>query len=187
MESLQQITQYANLLVEALRAQDWDGVDRLVSLLRGVRRAGKQVYLCGNGGSAANAVHWANDLIYPLAKTGAKPMRCIALPANVATLTCLANDLSYAEIFSYSLKATAAAGDAVIILSGSGNSPNVLRALEAAREMGVTSCALVGFDGGKAMGLADIPIHFPVQNMQIAEDLQMVVCHMVMRQLSQPD
>jgi len=187
MESLKQITAYAGSLAEALRAQHWGGVDQLVKTLHGVRAARRHLYLCGNGGSAANAVHWANDMVYPLAKTGAKPLRTTALPANVATLTCLANDLSYEQVFSYSLKAAAEKGDALIVLSGSGNSPNVLRALEAAREIGVTSCAIVGFDGGKAKNLADIVIHFPVHDMQIAEDLQMVVCHMVMRQLCRPD
>jgi len=187
MESLKQITQYAGSLADALRAQDWAGVDRLVETLRKLRREGHTVYFCGNGGSAANAIHWANDLVYPLAKTGAKALRCVALPANVATLTCLANDLSYEQVFSFSLKAAAAKGDVLIVLSGSGNSPNVLRALEVARELGVTTCAITGFDGGQANKLADIPIHFPVPDMQIAEDLQMVVCHMVMRQLCRPD
>jgi D-sedoheptulose 7-phosphate isomerase len=187
MESLKQITQYAGALAEALRAQDWAGVDRLVTALHAVRKEGRTVYLCGNGGSAANAIHWGNDMVYPLAKTGAKALRCVALPANVATLTCLANDLSYEQIFSFQLKAAAAKGDLLIALSGSGNSPNILRALETARELGVTSCAIVGFDGGQAKKQADLAIHFPVHDMQIAEDLQMVVCHMVMRQLSRPD
>ncbi|HTB64473.1 MAG TPA: SIS domain-containing protein [Opitutales bacterium] len=187
MESLKHITQYAGTLAEALRKQDWAGVDRLVLALQSVQREGLTVYLCGNGGSAANAVHWANDLVYPLAKTGAKALRCIALPANVATLTCLANDLSYEQIFSFQLQSAGAKGDVLIALSGSGNSPNVLRALEVARERGMICCAIVGFDGGQARQLADIAIHFPVHDMQIAEDLQMIVCHMVMRQLCRPE
>lgn len=175
--------EYAGALTDALGAQDWSGVDKLVALLRKVRRGGKTVYVCGNGGSAANATHWANDMVYPLAKTGAKTLRCVALPANTATLTCLANDLSYEHVFSFSLKAAARKGDALVVLSGSGNSPNVLRALEAARKLGVATCAITGFDGGRAKKLADTSIHFPVDNMQIAEDLQVVVCHMVMREL----
>jgi D-sedoheptulose 7-phosphate isomerase len=187
MEPPKEISHYASSLAEALHAQDWSGVERLVEILRGARRGNHHVYLCGNGGSAANAVHWANDLLYPMARTGARALRCVALTANVATLTCLANDLAYEQIFSFALQSVAAKGDVLIALSGSGNSPNILRALEVARAQGVVSCAIVGFDGGKAKALADLPIHFPVHDMQIAEDLQMVVCHMVMRQLCRPD
>jgi D-sedoheptulose 7-phosphate isomerase len=106
-----------------------------------------------------------------------------ALPANPAVLTCLANDIGYADIFAQQLTVLARRGDILIVLSGSGNSPNIVRALEKARELGLTSFAILGYSGGKSLRLADHPIHFAVDDMQIAEDLQTIVGHMVMQRL----
>ena len=98
-------------------------------------------------------------------------------------LTCLANDVGYDAIFSMQLAVQGRAGDVLIALSGSGNSPNIVKALEQAKAMGIRTFAVLGYSGGKAKALADIPIHFPVEDMQIAEDLQLVVGHMVMQWL----
>lgn len=108
-------------------------------------------------------------------------MRAIALTADQSTLTCLANDLGYEEVFRFSLRAMAREGDVLIVMSGSGNSPNVLRALEFARERGMRTFAIVGFDGGRAKGLAEVALHLPVQDMQIAEDFQLFLCHLVLK------
>lgn len=156
----------------------------LAADLAEVWRAGRQVFICGNGGSAANAIHWANDFLYPVAKTSGRGMKMHALPANASTLTCLGNDLGYDQIFSRQLTSQAEKDDLLIVLSGSGNSPNVLRALETARDLGMKSYAIVAFDGGKARTLADVPIHFPVDDMQIAEDVQMNICHMLLQALA---
>ena len=106
-----------------------------------------------------------------------------ALPANPAVITCLANDEGYDDIFSLQLAVQAEPGDVLIVFSGSGNSPNILRALECAREMRLRSYAVLGYGGGKAKQLTDVPIHFAVDDMQISEDLQMVVGHMLMQWL----
>jgi D-sedoheptulose 7-phosphate isomerase len=98
-------------------------------------------------------------------------------------LTCLANDLGYESIFSEQLAVQAQAGDLLIALSGSGNSPNIVRVIEQAKVMGVKSYAILGFTGGKCKELADMPIHFPVNDMQIAEDMQLIVGHMMMQWL----
>jgi D-sedoheptulose 7-phosphate isomerase len=174
---------YARRLAEALASQDWAIVDGLSIDLAAARREKRQVFICGNGGSAATAMHWANDLLYGVNKLGHGMVRVNALPANSSVLTCLANDISYAEVFSTQLQALASTGDLLVVISGSGNSPNVIRALEEARRLGVKSYALLGFNGGQCKGLADVPIHFPIDDMQLVEDLHMIVGHMLMKSL----
>lgn len=144
----------------------------------------RQVFLCGNGGSAANAIHIANDFFYGAAKNTGRPgLASHALTANQAIVLCLANDFSYEEIFSEQLRAQARSGDILIALSGSGNSENIVRAINAARSIGMTSIAILGYDGGRCRDLADIPIHFAVDDMQISEDTQLIVGHMLMQWL----
>ena len=140
-------------------------------------------FLGSNGGSAGNAIHLANDYLYGIAKETGKGLRVQALPANSAVMTCLANDVGYDSIFSEQLAVLGQSGDLIICLSGSGNSPNILKVLDQAKTMGIQTCAILGFSGGKAKALADIPLHFPVDDMQIAEDLQLVVGHMLMQYL----
>jgi D-sedoheptulose 7-phosphate isomerase len=146
---------------------------------------GRRVFICGNGGSAANAIHWANDFLYPIAKSGGKGMKMSALPANVSVLTCLANDIGYDEIFAAQLATEAEQGDILIVLSGSGNSPNIIKALKQARASGMKSFALLGYSGGVCKELADVILHFPVDDMQLVEDLQLIVGHMLLQVLCQ--
>lgn len=176
---------YARRLASALGGQDWSGVARLAEDLRDCRDSGRQVFLCGNGGSAGNAIHLANDFIYGISKTVGVGLRVTALPANASVITCLANDLGYDAIFSAQLAVQAKRGDILIALSGSGNSPNILKALEQAKSLGMKSYAILGYTGGKAKAMADVPIHFPVDDMQLSEDLQLVVGHMIMQWLYQ--
>lgn len=177
-------TNYFQTLASAWHAQDWTAVNVLFCTLRDCWAANRQVFLCGNGGSAANAIHLANDLLYGVDKSDGRGLRVTALPANASVLTCLANDVSYADIFARQLRVLAQPGDILITFSGSGNSPNIVNALSEARALGVTSFAILGFSGGRAREIADHPIHFHVHDMQIAEDLQMMVGHMAMQWLS---
>jgi D-sedoheptulose 7-phosphate isomerase len=172
---------YSERLQRALAQASWHGVSQLADALLECWRQRRQVFLCGNGGSAGNAVHLANDFLYGIAKKSGRGMRVQALSANPAVITCLANDIGYDQIFAEQLAVHGAAGDLLIVLSGSGNSPNILRALERARALGVKSYAVLGYSGGKCKALADVAIHFPVEDMQIAEDLQLVVGHMLMQ------
>lgn len=174
---------YARRLGAVLAGADWSGVARLSEELLDCAKSGRQVFICGNGGSAANAMHIANDFIYGIAKTHGRGLRVNALSANSSVVTCLANDEGYQRIFSHQLAVQANAGDVLIVLSGSGNSPNILEALDAARQMGVRSFAILGYSGGKAKAMADCAIHFPVDDMQISEDLQLVAAHMIMQWL----
>lgn len=174
---------YSSRLQSALAAADWQAVGRLGLALQRCWREGRRVYLCGNGGSAANAMHIANDFFYGIAKGKGPGLRAYALPANVSVFSCLANDEGYDEVFSRQLAVEAQAGDVLIALSGSGNSPNILRALQQAADMDVESFAILGYSGGKAKDMASTAIHFPIHDMQISEDLQVMVCHMLMQWL----
>ena len=148
----------------------------------------RNVYICGNGGSAANALHMANDFHYGIGACGPGPklpgLRVEALPANIGILTCLANDTGYENIYSHQLKVKANPGDLLIVLSGSGNSSNVVNALTTARELGMRSSAIVAFSGGRCKELADQTIHFPINDMQIAEDTQLIIGHLCMQWLN---
>ena len=174
---------YSRRLQEVLAAADWSTVNQLGQAMLESWQKGGRVFLCGNGGSAGNAIHLANDFLYGIAKTTGGGLKVMALAANSAVLTCLANDVGYDHIFSEQLAVQAEKGDLLIALSGSGNSGNIVRVLEQASVMGVRSFAILGFSGGKSKQLADVAIHFPVDDMQIAEDLQLIVGHMVMQWL----
>ena len=176
---------YSQRLQAVLQTTDWSGVARLAEELRDCWRTGRQVFLCGNGGSAGNAIHLANDFLYGISKTHGSGLRVNALPANSSVLTCLANDEGYDEIFSLQLAVQGCKGDVLIALSGSGNSPNILKALEQAKKMGIKSYAILGYKGGRAKALADVAIHFVVDDMQISEDMQLIVGHMIMQWLYQ--
>jgi len=174
---------YASRLQDLLGRTDWSGVAQLGYAMRECWKNGRQVFFCGNGGSAGNAIHLANDYLYGIAKRTGGGMRVSSLSANAAVLTCLANDIGYDSIYSEQLAVQAQAGDLLIVLSGSGNSPNILKALEQAKAMNVTSCAILGYSGGKAKAMADLPIHFAIDDMQIAEDMQLILGHMIMQWL----
>jgi D-sedoheptulose 7-phosphate isomerase len=174
---------YSSKLQEVLVSSDWSGVNFLAQDMLRCWQEKRQVFFCGNGGSAGNAVHLANDFLYGIAKKTGGGLKVQALSANSAVLTCLANDVGYESIFSEQLAVQAQAGDLLIALSGSGNSPNIVRVIEQAKAMDVKTYAILGFTGGKCKELADVPIHFPVNDMQIAEDMQLIVGHMMMQWL----
>ena len=145
-------------------------------------------FICGNGGSAGNAIHMANDFHYGVGACGdstiTKGLKVEALPSNSAVITCLANDIGYENIFSHQLVNKATEGDILIVLSGSGNSPNICNALKTANKIGMISYGILGFNGGKAYNLASFPILFEIDDMQIAEDTQLIVGHLCMQWLA---
>lgn len=174
---------YSERLQKLLQDFDWSTVETLAVSLKRIWQEQRQLFLCGNGGSAANAVHLANDFIYGVSKKDGMGIRVNALPANTSILTCLGNDISYDDIFSQQLAVLGNPGDVLIVLSGSGNSPNIVKVLQQAKKMDIQSFAILGYSGGKCLELADVPIHFPIDDMQISEDCQQIVGHMVMQWL----
>ena len=179
----QHIKNYSERLNRALGLSAMDKVPELGKALRESWRLGRAVYLCGNGGSAGNANHLANDFFYGAGLSNGGGLKVEALSANPAVLTCLANDIGYSEIYAEQIRIKANPGDVLIVLSGSGNSPNVVRALEMGNAKGMKTFAIVAFSGGRCKGIAQHPIHFEIDDMQIAEDLQLIIGHMCMQWL----
>lgn len=182
-ENTANFVDYSRRLQAVLAAEDWEGTAELADAMFEVWLKRKRVYLCGNGGSAGNAIHLANDFLYGVAKDLGPGFRIMALPANGAVMTCLANDISYDEVFAAQLEVQGEEGDILIVLSGSGNSPNVVRALEVGNRLGLRTFAILGYSGGRCKELAQTALHFAVDDMQIAEDLQLIVGHMLMQTL----
>ncbi|MFC1508551.1 SIS domain-containing protein [Candidatus Omnitrophota bacterium] len=174
---------YQKRLCSCLSSFDWSSVHKLAKDIELAWKEGKHVFLCGNGGSAANAIHIANDFLYLGAKNKKKGIKVTALTANQSVLTCLGNDVGYENIFSFQLETLGTDGDLLVVLSGSGNSPNILNAIRGAKEKKIKTYGILGFSGGKSLKLVDTPIHFAVNDMQIAEDLQLIVGHMLMQYL----
>ena len=172
-------TRYKQRVTDCLHTLDHPNVIKLADRLVECIKRDQRLFVCGNGGSGSNASHIENDFLYGISKMIGKGLKCQALSANPAVITCLANDEGYDDIFKYQLAVQGNKDDVLLVLSGSGNSPNILRVLEQANEKEMDSFALLGFSGGKAKSLAKYPIHFDVDDMQVAEDMHMMVAHVI--------
>lgn len=172
-------THNLNLVLQQLNVED---LSKLVQMLLAVRANRRTLYICGNGGSAGNAVHLANDFTYGINPKG-RSLDVEALAANTSVLTCLGNDIGYENVFAHQVKVKAQEGDILIVLSGSGNSENIIQAINQAKELGVYTVGILGYDGGKAKPLVDLAFHFDINDMQISEDTQVVLGHILMKAL----
>jgi D-sedoheptulose 7-phosphate isomerase len=141
-------------------------------------RAGGKVMLCGNGGSAADAQHIAAELMGRYRKDRA-PLPALALTVDTSALTAIANDYAFADVFARQLKGIGQKGDLLIAISTSGNSPNVLRAVEAAKEMGIATLALTGQPGGRLAGLADLAIPAPAAPSNAVQEMHIALGHIL--------
>jgi D-sedoheptulose 7-phosphate isomerase len=170
---------YRDQLAASLESLDLSKVALIRELMEQARETGRQVFLCGNGGSAATASHMANDLGKGASCGRSKRFKVIALTDNLSWITALANDISYAAIFSEQLRNQGGPEDVLIAISGSGNSQNVLNAAATARELGMKTVGLIGFGGGKLAAAVDLPLVVDSHHMGRVEDLHMVVLHMI--------
>jgi D-sedoheptulose 7-phosphate isomerase len=173
------IIQYISDLDALLEKLPVEDIDRVVSLLEKTRESGSQVFIIGNGGSAATASHFACDLSKGTISEGKQRIKAFALTDNVHLLTAWANDTSYDMVFAEQINNYVEPGDVVIAISGSGNSPNVLNGITVAREKGAITIGLIGFNGGKLKDLVDIHIIAPIDNMERAEDIHLLVEHII--------
>ncbi len=175
---------YVKKVAELLDALP-DPSDRFVEALYAGFEQGRTVFLIGNGGSAANASHFGQDLAKGTlsSMSATRRFRVIPLTDNIGFITALANDEGYDSIFEQQLRNLAASGDLLVAISGSGNSPNVIRAVEYARSIGMKVIGVTGFDGGKLKALADVSVHIPVDDMGMTEALHGVVFHLAMCRL----
>jgi D-sedoheptulose 7-phosphate isomerase len=158
-------------------------LDAVAKSITNCYNRGGMIYIFGNGGSSATASHVAGDYLKGITYGMDKRLKIICLSDNTPGLMAIANDMSYNDIFVEQLKNFIKAGDLVIGISGSGNSENVLKALNLAKEQKVETIALVGFSGGKAKAIADVCIHIPVNDMEMTEDLHLLCFHAIKQNL----
>jgi D-sedoheptulose 7-phosphate isomerase len=173
------IDRYFSRLKSTLDLVSREELSSFMGLLLEALNAGKRIYIMGNGGSAATASHFVCDFNKGLSYGKARRFKFICLSDNVPTTSAYANDVDYECVFVEQLRNFLEPGDLVIGLSGSGNSPNVLRAIEYARSAGATTVGITGFDGGKLKAAAEYGVNVPVDNMQISEDIHMVLDHLI--------
>ena len=156
---------------------------RIVPIFLAAREADRTIFFFGNGGSASTASHFVIDIAKSTRRNLAEPaprrFRCIALNDNIPGITAWANDAAYDRIFAEPLRNLAVRGDVAVAISGSGNSPNVLAAVAAARELGVTTIGLTGMGGGKLKEMVDVPVIVPSNSMQHTEDVHLILLHLL--------
>jgi D-sedoheptulose 7-phosphate isomerase len=180
---LELIRKYFNRKNSALSGIKFQEIFALYQTLKEISEIGSSVFIGGNGGSAATAEHFVTDIGIGTHLRGLKnPIKAISLNSNIAVMTALSNDTSYDQVFSEQLKLfKPSLQDLVIVITASGNSPNILNLLQTSKTLGVRTCALTGFDGGKAKEIADFVVHVPTENNEygIVEDLHLSICHVI--------
>lgn len=178
---LEYAAKYLNRLVALIGELDLGAIGTIMELMARVREKQSTVFFMGNGGSAATANHFANDLCVSASPDGCVPIRALSLASNIALITCIGNDFGYDKIFVNQLKNLMRPGDIVIGISASGNSQNVIQALQYADSNGATSVAIVGFDGGQMKKIAKYVIHVRSEKGEYGpvEDIHMVLDHLM--------
>ena len=177
--SLNFAVQYKTDLVKALDSIDLPSVSQAIEILKIARDNNRHIFVCGNGGSASTASHFVTDMVKGASYNRKARFRIMALTDSMPTITAYSNDVGYDCIFVEQLKNFAEAGDVLIAISGSGNSPNVICATEFARSTGCKTIALTGRDGGKLGTLAELQIRAAEPHMGRIEDSHLIVCHMI--------
>lgn len=175
--------QYSAGLNQALNALDMDKVEKLFELMNNARLQGKQIFVLGNGGSAAAATHWTCDFAKGASVEGEKRIRMFALSDNTGIMTAYGNDVSYASVFTEQLKNLLNPGDLVISMSVSGSSANLMTAHDYAQSIGATCIAIIGDYNGKLQGNSDLTLVVPSKNYGIVEDIHLILGHMMSQKL----
>jgi len=170
-------------LLDAIDTIDTARVEQAAQWFRETRASNGHIFVCGNGGSASTASHFACDIVKGASFNREERFRIMALTDSLPTITAYSNDVSYECVFAEQLKNFAQPRDLVMCISGSGNSPNVLRAAEYATSIGCRTIALTGRDGGKLGPMAQLNIQVSAPHMGRIEDGHMIICHMIAYQL----
>ena len=173
------VEDYLGQLTTSLQSVDPAAVDAWIDRLSRARAEGATVFVCGNGGSAATASHFATDIGKGASYGKPVRFRAVALTDSMSTITAYANDVGFEIVFAEQLRNLAKPGDVLVTISGSGSSPNIIRVIEVAHELGVDVVALTGFSGGKSGPMADIHVNVPSDHMGRIEDAHMALCHAV--------
>lgn len=183
MSKKEEICSYVKDVYKALETLSVEEIDRAINVLLGAYRKGKNIYIFGNGGSAATASHFVCDFnkgTLPRMGEG-KRFKFFCLNDNIPMLTAISNDIGYDQVFRFQLESNLNKGDVIIAISGSGNSKNVIAAVEYAKSRGNIVIGLTGFGGGELMKLADINLNVSIEDMQITEDVHMILDHLMMK------
>ncbi len=179
MQEMSYPSSYRERLLATIASIDESKVEQAIAWLAEARDAGRTIFVAGNGGSAATAAHFVCDMVKGASFGKATRFRIHALSQNLPTLTAYSNDVSYADALVEELRNFFEPGDLYMAISGSGNSPNVVRAMEYANAHGGKTLALTGRNGGNLAALAQLTIHVPEEHMGRIEDAHHIVCHMI--------
>jgi D-sedoheptulose 7-phosphate isomerase len=172
---------YLELVQGLVRNLDLKAVLRVGARLQQVRDSGATIYVAGNGGSAATSSHWANDLGKAARRSGANPIRVVSLGDHLSWVSALANDEGFERIFAGQLENLARPGDLLVVISASGNSPNLIEAVQTARSLGMSTVGFLGFDGGALRSLVDdqVWVQSPKGLYGPVEDVHHIICHVL--------
>ena len=175
---------YIEAEIKAMRALSLQDINSAINAILDARERSATIYIMGNGGSAATASHMAGDFAKGVSSSlGGKKFCFECLNDSIPILTAIANDICYEDVFVFQLKGQLKKEDLVIGISGSGNSENVVRAIQYAKQIGTPTIGITGYSGGKVKDLCDYSMHTDIDDMQIAEDMHMMFDHMIMRVL----
>ena len=173
------ITELNNSLIELV---DDESLELLFEHFKTALNTEKEFHIFGNGGSAANAYHIVGDFTKTLALYS-QTLKISSVSDNGCYVSAASNDLDFSEVFSFLIPNRIRAKDSIIFLSGSGNSSNLVKCAYKAKKYGITTIAITGYDGGKLKQIVDIPIHVPINDMEMAEDSQLIIIHCIKQQL----
>ena len=176
---------YFDHLSAATASIDRAAVEAAARRIADAAKAGQRIYSCGNGGSAAIANHLVCDCMKGIRSDSTLRPQVVSLSTTVEIITAIGNDIGYDEVFRFQLESLARKGDVLVAISSSGNSPNIINAIEWAKANGVTTIAMTGFSGGGAAKLADISLHVDAQNYGIVEDLHQSLMHLLAQYIRQ--
>jgi len=180
MDYKNHIQNYINQEIDILKKLDLNRINDVLNEIITAYERESTIYIFGNGGSASTASHFVNDFNKGISEYTEKKFRFVCLSDNMSTLTAIANDIGYEDVFAFQLRGRLKDTDLVIGISGSGNSKNIIHALQYANEIGAKTIGLTGYDGGKVASMVDVSLNVPVCNMQITEDIHMILDHLIM-------
>ena len=175
-----QVEAYLQQEIQVLQNIDIEMISLAMNQLEKTRLRSGNIYICGNGGSAATASHFVCDFNKGISDTKEKKYNFVCLNDNVPIMMAIANDINYESVFEYQIKEKITQNDTFVGISGSGNSENVIKAAQYAKEQGATVISITGYDGGKLREIGDVCMHVPINNMQITEDIHMIFDHVMM-------
>ncbi|MBV8254346.1 MAG: SIS domain-containing protein [Chitinophaga sp.] len=175
------ISGYIQQLQNVLANLNQEEILQVANILKGARSAGKHVYIFGNGGSGSTASHFACDINKGVSYNRPERFKIICLNDNIPTMLAYSNDVGYDVVFAEQLKNFVNEGDVVIGISGSGNSKNIIHAMEVAKERKAVTVGITGFAGGKLREMADYSLNANVHDMQLSEDVHMIWVHIMMK------